>query len=260
MLCGVHGLVVASSDLAGIATLAAVAPAAGAAGIVLEHAPATASTAGGLATAGVTHVCIQSGRLGTVADALAAEGWVPLGEETDLGGAIRYQYWRDREGLIVEAESVPDADPSGADRCWLAHVAVATPDLERLVAFYARLTGTTPRRSARLGPSAKIDRLTGFAGTEVSGAWLPAGAIDLEFWTYHSPPTTPRDDTAGAGYGAIRFAVDDLATARAALAAAGVAYSTDDTGCVSGRDPDDNRFDIVAATGRATGPFALATR
>ncbi len=189
-----------------------------------------------LRIAGPTHLCIQHRDIERLTTALATGGWRAVAPPTDLGGAIRYQYAEDDDGLIVEAESVPDAPAAGAPV--LAHVAIATPDRDRLCDWYATLLGTPPRRSARLGPNARIDRLTGMTDVEVSGAWLPAGSMELEFWTYHTPPVVAGPP---GPLRALVFASDDLVGDAARL---GFTLTGDSA---TGRDPDGNPVGLVAA-------------
>lgn len=184
---------------------------------------------------GATHICIQHRDMNHLASALKGAGWHAIAAPTDLGGSIRYQYAEDGDGLIVEAESVDrpaDAPPA------LAHVALATPDRDRLCDWYAELLGTTPRRSPRIGPNAKIDRLTGMTAVEVSGAWLPAGELEIEFWTYHTPPVV--DGSSGPLRGLV-FRSDDVAGDAARLGFASVEDRAE--GC----DPDGNPVVLVAA-------------
>lgn len=191
----------------------------------------------GLRTTGPAHLCIQGSDIDVLAARLAHGGWRAFGAPTALGGSIRYQYADDDDGLIVEIESVPgtpaDASP------WLAHVALATPDRDRLVDWYAALTGTMPRRSSRLGPNARVDQLTGMAAVEVSGAWLPAGDLEIEFWTYHAPP--PRDGPPGP-LGALIFTTPDLAAEVVRLEHHG--FKIDDSGATA-LDPDGNVVRLI---------------
>lgn len=184
---------------------------------------------------GATHICIQHRDMDRLAGALAEGGWRAIAAPTDLGGSIRYQYAEDDDGLIVEAESVEMPVDSPAR---LAHIALATPDRDRLCNWYAALLRTTPRRSPRLGPNARIDRLTGMDSVEVSGAWLPAGALEIEFWTYHAPPVVEGPPGPLRG---LAFRSDDIVADAARL---GFSLKNDRG---EGRDPDGNPVVLIAA-------------
>jgi catechol 2,3-dioxygenase-like lactoylglutathione lyase family enzyme len=165
-------------------------------------------------------------------------------EPTDLGADILYAYARDPDGNVIELEGLPAADESAP--IWAAHVSITTPDIDRAVDFYQRLTGATARRSGRLGPNPKIDQVTGLNGAEVSGAWLPIGNAQLEFWQYHKPAAANLDrdrSISDPGYSHFAFEVDDLAGDRARAEQLGMAFQGEPItmGGISatyGRDPD----------------------
>lgn len=205
--------------------------------LTLRHGERSRRGPDGLRVTGPTHLCIQGGDIDALAARLAGGGWRAFGAPTGLGGSIRYQYAEDDDGLIVEAESVPSAAADATP--WLAHVALATPDRDRLLEWYAALTETTPRRSPRLGPSPQIAQLTGMAGVEVSGAWLPAGALEIEFWTWHAP--APRAAPRGP-LDALVFAANDLASEVARLREHGFVIGADGA---STRDPDGNVVRLI---------------
>ncbi len=200
----------------------------------------TARGPDGLRTTGPAHLCLQGGDIEALAARLAAGGWRAFGAPTGLGGNIRYQYAEDDDGLIVEVESVPGAAADASP--WVAHVALATPDRDRLVDWYAALTGTAPRRSARLGPNAQIDQVTGLRDVEVSGAWLPAGAVELEFWTYHTPPTR---EAAPGPLGALTFVTADVSAEVAHLDGHG--FAIDASGAATAHDPDGNAVHLIGS-------------
>ncbi len=67
------------------------------------------------------------------------------------------------------------------------HVGVTVADLERSVAFWGRLTGTSPRdRRTLTGPA--VGRLVGYAGVRIERAWLDfPGGVALELLQYLEP-------------------------------------------------------------------------
>lgn len=191
----------------------------------------------GLRSTGPAHLCIQGSDIDALAARLKDGGWQAFGAPTDLGGNIRYQYAEDDDGLIIEAESMPHAAAGVGP--WIAHVALATPERDRLVDWYAALTETIPRRSTRFGPNAKIDQLTGMADVEVSGAWLPAGDVEIEFWTYHAP--LPIGGVPGP-LGELTFTTPDLAAEVARLGDHGFVIAD---GAAIAHDPDGNAVRLI---------------
>jgi catechol 2,3-dioxygenase-like lactoylglutathione lyase family enzyme len=114
------------------------------------------------------------------------------------------------------------------------------------VAFYERLTGATAHRSGRLGPNPKIDQVTNLQGAEVSGAWLPLGNVQLEFWQYHRPEAVDLDrdrSIADPGYNHFAFEVDDVVRERARAEQLGMVFQGEPIvmggiKATYGRDPD----------------------
>jgi catechol 2,3-dioxygenase-like lactoylglutathione lyase family enzyme len=165
-------------------------------------------------------------------------------EPTDLGADILYAYPRDPDRNVIELEGLPI--PPQSAPAWAAHVSITTPDIDRAVGFYERLTGATARRSGRLGPNPKIDQVTGLEGAEVSGAWLALGNVQLEFWQYHQPVPSGSDinrSISDPGYSHFAFEVDDLAADRARAEEIGMVFQGEPItmGGISatyGRDPD----------------------
>jgi catechol 2,3-dioxygenase-like lactoylglutathione lyase family enzyme len=193
---------------------------------------------------GITHFCIQTSSMAeAVARMQRAGGRFPA-EPTDLGADILYAYPRDPDRNVIELEGLP-VPPQSAPS-WAAHVSITTPDIDRAVGFYERLTGSTARRSGRLGPNPKIDQVTGLEGAVVSGAWLAVGNAQLEFWQYHQPIASGSDSNraiSDPGYSHFAFEVDDLAAERARAEEIGMVFQGEPiaTGGISatyGRDPD----------------------
>jgi len=198
-----------------------------------------------VAAPGITHICVQAVAMDVLEPAAARAGASFHAPPTDLGGTILYAYPRDPDGNVIEIEAVPDAAERGA---WPAHVSITTPDLPRAVAFYEALLGSAARRSTRLGPNAKIDRLTGLSDVEVSGAWISVGNLQLELWQYHHPETAA--DRSGPGYSHIAFEAADLPAVRAAAARIGLPLTDgalmEGAASLLGHDPDGNVIAFVA--------------
>jgi catechol 2,3-dioxygenase-like lactoylglutathione lyase family enzyme len=193
---------------------------------------------------GITHFCVQTPDMDEAAARMKEGGGRFPREPTDLGADIVYAYPRDPDGNVIELECLPGAGETLP--VWAAHVSITTPDIDRAVAFYERLTGATARRSGRLGPNPKIDQVTNLEGAIVSGAWLPLGNVQLEFWQYHEPAAVDVDKArliSDPGYSHFAFEVDDLASERARAEQLGMVFQGEPIvmGGISatyGRDPD----------------------
>ena len=193
---------------------------------------------------GITHFCLQTPRIVEAASRMTAAGGRFCAEPTDLGADILYAYPRDPDGNVIELECLPGL----AEKLptWAAHVSITTPDIDRAVGFYERLTGATARRSGRLGPNPKIDHVTNLNGAEVSGAWMHVGNVQLEFWQYHQPAALNLDHgrlVSDPGYSHFAFEVDDLAGERARAERLGMVFQGEPIAmggitATYGRDPD----------------------
>jgi catechol 2,3-dioxygenase-like lactoylglutathione lyase family enzyme len=205
---------------------------------------------------GITHFCIQTASMAEAATRMRQAGGRFSAEPTDLGADILYAYPRDPDGNVIELECL-SADEESAP-VWAAHVSITTPDIDRAVGFYERLTGAEARRSGRLGPNPKIDQVTNLSGAEVSGAWLPVGNVQLEFWQYHEPAASGLDkdrSISDPGYSHFAFEVDDLAAERARAEQLGMVFQGEpiSMGGISatyGRDPDGIVVEFIQFSGR----------
>jgi len=102
---------------------------------------------------GITHFCLQTPSMGELAARMEAAGGRFASEPTDLGADILYAYPRDPDRNVIELECLSAAAETSA--VWAAHVSITTPDIDRAVRFYERLTGATARarRRPRSAPS-----------------------------------------------------------------------------------------------------------
>jgi catechol 2,3-dioxygenase-like lactoylglutathione lyase family enzyme len=193
---------------------------------------------------GITHFCVQTSSMADAASRMKEAGSRFPSEPTDLGADILYAYPRDPDRNVIELECLPTAAESAP--VWAAHVSITTPDIDRAVDFYERLTGATARRSGRLGPNSKIDQVTNLEGAVVSGAWLTVGNVQLELWQYHEPAAAGLDrarSISDPGYSHFAFEVDDLTGERARAEQLGMVFQGEPItmGGISatyGRDPD----------------------
>ena len=176
---------------------------------------------------GYTHVCWQAPTSAPVWSRLVESGLKFVtrgGAPVDLGGyGVTYAYGRDRDGTMIEMETMDR--PVRADRAWATHVAVVTPDLDRMVAFYQTVLGQPPRRRAGPVSGARFDAIADIDGLSLSGGWFTLRNFEIEMWQYHSPATpVPAGDRPidHMGHSLIAFEVADLAAATRRLRAADV--------------------------------------
>lgn len=202
--------------------------------------------------AGITHVCIQTPAGEAALAGLSAAGAIFPHGLISLGGDFRYGYGRIVDHLIIEVEETAAA-PAKGPGAWIGHVAFATPDMDRLLRFYEALTGHKHHGGRRLSGHAAYDRITGLEDVDVTAAWIQGLNIGLEFWSYASPPTAPREDERPvheAGYSHVCFESDDVeADLALAIAAGGRPHApVQDLGSARVaylRDPDGNVVELL---------------
>lgn len=231
--------------------------------------PVIAERCGRVHETGITHVCLQSrdaeGLYASLASASVAFN-APL---TTLGNGTHYAYGALPSGATIEVETAGYA-PDDYQGSWIAHVALATPDLRRLSGFYSALTGRGFVGGWQVKPSAANDVITGYDNADMIVGWVPCGNVMIEFWQYLNPVTEPRTAPKAAGspgYSGLVLEVDDLPGRVDSLVAAGVselgriAVDVKGVARVSGRDPDRNALgfiDFSRATDRSGALDTLA--
>ena len=135
------------------------------------------------------------------------------------------------------------------------HVAVSTPDLDRLVAFYRDVMGAEVVYEGGWGRgSAIIDEIVGLKDSSCRQAMLKLGNAYLEFFQYESPTPAPGDpERPVCNHGYTHFCIDvtDIDAEYERLTAAGVRFNcpppTFEGGPIRatyGRDPDGNVIEI----------------
>ncbi len=201
--------------------------------------------------AGIRHICVQGALDEVLFSRLVDAGAAWHARPAGLGTGNLYAYIRDPEGNILEVEGVPWA-PTDQPRAWYAHTALVTADIDRLSAFYARVTGAPVHRRGSFGPDAKFDVVGGFENGRFHGAWLRTANAELEFWQYLEPETTPapRRLMSDPGWNHLCFETDDLAADMARLTAEGAEFhgpAADFGGArvAYARDPDGNVFELL---------------
>lgn len=216
---------------------------------------------------GIAHVCYQVNKTTRSYQKFLEGGATPIGDvdlvQLNPRNPVEYGYARDPDGIAFEVEHVdvealelPQPPPHDYR---IRHVSLATPDMNRLVRFYAKLLDQpNPRRAGRFislsGQS--LDKVSGLPDSKIQMAWFQTRNLELELIEYKSHPTsiptTPRPLEA-TGYNLVVFEVLDLATARQRFLDAGgklVVESTPFPGgnIVVGRDPDGNLVGLQAST------------
>lgn len=199
---------------------------------------------------GITHVCYQApaasdlyGKSKVAGGTVVSRGSAPV----DRGYGIQYAYAKDPDGILYELERLDK--PPFADAVWLGHVALVTPDIDRLVGFYAKLLGVAPRhRMDNIRNSPKLDDIAAIDSLRLRAAWFTVGNMTLEIWQFESPPTRARPAPLPfiqIGYNQISFEVGNLRQTHEHLRSAGLTFlsapvADSESTAVLLRDPDGN--------------------
>ena len=135
------------------------------------------------------------------------------------------------------------------------HVAISTPDLDRIVAFYRDVLGAEPVYEGGWENGADIiDRIVGLEGSSCRQAMLKLGNAFLEFFEYSTPTPEPKDpDYPANNHGYTHFCIDvtDIDAEYERLTKAGVRFNIPPPDLAGGairatygRDPDGNIIEI----------------
>jgi catechol 2,3-dioxygenase-like lactoylglutathione lyase family enzyme len=149
------------------------------------------------------------------------------------------------------------------------HVAICTPDLDRLAAFYTDVMGFEPVMSTSWRDRPIIDRMIGLTDSAARQVMLRAGNAYLELFEYESPVGAAADpDRNPANQGYTHFCVDvtDIDAEYQRLSANGMSFhspppTTDEMNgsklrAIYARDPDGNIVELQEILDPAV-PFAL---
>jgi catechol 2,3-dioxygenase-like lactoylglutathione lyase family enzyme len=150
------------------------------------------------------------------------------------------------------------------------HVAVATGDLDRLVAFYCDQLGfTLLKQGSWEAGSASVDRIVGLKDSAARTAVLRAGNLYLELFQYLSPPGRPGEpDRPVSDHGYTHFCLDvtDIDAEYERLSANGMTFHSppptrEELGngsirAIYARDPDGNIVELQEVLDTSV-PFAL---
>lgn len=208
---------------------------------------------GSITGPGYTHVCYQSKTDNSAYTKFEAAGlsMITRGDgPADRGYGTAYAYGTDLDGTMIEME-VQDRTRRDDD-AWIGHVANATPDLERMLAFYETLLGYPAHNRAAIAESAWADSVGDIDGLVMKGGWSMVPNLGLEFWQFDAPQTLERSTPAtldSIGYAYVAFEVGDLAAEIARLEQNGVKFAGDpieEEGwkMAFGYDPDGTLFSL----------------
>lgn len=185
---------------------------------------------------GIAHVAFQVNKDTSAYSKFLSAGAEPVNgtpEMTTLNpdNPVEYAYARDANRTMYEFEHV---DISRLDRAKppkynyrIRHVALATPDFDRIVQFYSTLLEQDqPRRLGRLInlQGKNFDSVSGLPDTKLKMAFFQVRNMELEIAQYVSHPTKLPDKPRpldAPGFTMIVFDVEDLDAAKTLLTAAG---------------------------------------
>jgi catechol 2,3-dioxygenase-like lactoylglutathione lyase family enzyme len=210
-----------------------------------------------VASAGITHACVQAPRDTGRFDTLLDAGFRPYSvAPVLLSTGIHYAYAQDDEENVVELEQVGEDYLGSAPSVvreqpvWLGHTGICTADINRATAFWGAVLDLKPLARASFGPLPALDEITGLPGVRTSWtSWLRTGLFSLELWQYDQPLTTPADaprSPSSLGWHHVALACTDLAAERERLASLGASFpDAGDVPVLFGHDPDGNLIELI---------------
>lgn len=149
------------------------------------------------------------------------------------------------------------------------HVAINTPDLDRLASFYTDVMGFEVVMSTSWRDRPIVDRMVGLTSSAARQMMLKAGNAYLELFQYELPEPTPADpERSPAHHGYTHFCVDvvDIDAEYERLSANGMSFhssppTTEELNgsplrAIYARDPDGNIVELQEILDPAV-PFAL---
>lgn len=231
--------------------------------------PAAAAQAAGVVPVqgpGITHVCFQSPDSKPIFPKFVAAGAKPLSRTGDLvqlrpDVPVKYAYLRDADGTMIEIEQLLLDNLTFDHR--MRHVAIASLDIDRTVAFYSAVLGKAPRERRSNLVNKTLDVTANIDNLKLDVAWFQVGNLELEIWEYLNPAPIPPIEARpleALGHNMIVFDVSDPAVALKRLEEAGglrvTAPSAMDGGQIAfGRDPDGNLVGFFRP-GSGNSPFS----
>lgn len=204
---------------------------------------------------GITHVCYQSPTQENIYQRLMDSGATPVSRGKEpvhlLGQGVYYAYARDRDGIMYETEHLDRSPFEGP--IWFSHVALVSPNLDRLVEFYGLLLNAEPSRRTNRASGPTFDEVAGYDDVMIRAAWFDVGNMILEMWQFVNPVTPePKQPPAfeALGYNKVAFEVSDLEKEVERLSEQGIEFlaplgSSEDGLEACLRDPDGNLVSLI---------------
>ena len=204
---------------------------------------------------GITHVCYQSPTQENIYQRLMDSGATPVSRGKEpvhlLGQGVYYAYARDRDGIMYETEHLDRSPFEGP--IWFSHVALVSPNLDRLVEFYGLLLNAEPSRRTNRASGPTFDEVADYDDVMIRAAWFDVGNMILEMWQFVNPVTPePKQPPAfeALGYNKVAFEVSDLEKEVERLSEQGIEFlaplgSSEDGLETSLRDPDGNLVSLI---------------
>jgi catechol 2,3-dioxygenase-like lactoylglutathione lyase family enzyme len=204
---------------------------------------------------GITHVCYQSPTQENIYQRLMDLGATPVSRGKEpvhlLGQGVYYAYARDRDGIMYETEHLDRSPFEGS--IWFSHVALVSPDLDRLVEFYGLLLNAEPSRRTNRASGPTFDEVADYDDVMIRAAWFDVGNMILEMWQFVNPSTPePKQPPAfeALGYNKVAFEVSDLEKEVERLSEQGIEFlaplgSSEDGLEACLRDPDGNLVSLI---------------
>lgn len=205
---------------------------------------------------GITHVCFQSAVADPAFDKFCSQG-ATMHSRGDrpvklARPDIVYVYLRDLAGNIFEVEQWDD--PPQPHPVWIAHVALVSPNIERLNNFYSTvlLEMDTPPEIRRVNGIPNLDVVGNADEVDLYGTWIPFPNLLLEIWQFINPQTPAKrspDSFDRVGYTHVCFEVEDIVQEVTRLQAQDVAFLSeprqmDEYRSAFAHDPDGNLFEL----------------
>lgn len=204
---------------------------------------------------GFTHICFQSPAQLTMYNKFtgAHATAVSWGDgPVDLGGyGVHYAYLRDQNQVMYEVEQLDRPQFEGS--VWVAHVALVSSDIDRLIEYYGKVFDIEPYRRVNKVVGPRVDEVTGLKDARARAGWFNVANMILEIWEYISPET-PQDQIdkpfEETGFNKFAFEVSDLDGEIERLKTLDVNFLSEVQTTPLGReiyalDPDGNRFSLV---------------
>ncbi len=226
---------------------------------------------------GMTHTCYQTPEEHPAYDLFKNAGAdiISRGDEPIGSSSIRvsYAYAYDLEGNMMELEHMPSplirlaigTEWAEEHLMWMTQVALISPDIKRLTAYYKEVLEIEPYRVNSYGPHQLIDDVVDLDNVTFEGVWfgMDTQGKKFELMQYTQPATPTRDyplKLTDLGY-SFSFEVGDIQLEYERLKNKGVNFNStpqklQDFWMVFAQDPDGNIFSLRQIIDKAS-PLSL---